>query len=141
MIQAIDTKNYITPIDTPDNILNKLEMAVLGPIRLAIFAPESEEIFVTHHIEMSEAMRLHENAQGIYSTQVEVFHKQKPYRYIIDRGSREHTGQLNKEQIEKVVEPILRIYIERLECMFFIHHADHSACIRNHEENKNTIEL
>ena len=136
MDQVMNNKNYIAPKDTPKTILDKLE-AVLGPVRLVIFAAESGEICMHHRIGRAEAEYLHENSHGIYTIRVEVFHKGKMYQYIIDRGSRDPTGLFDDAQIQKVIEPMLKAYIERMEQLYFVTHGDHSACIRQHEEKQN----
>ncbi len=136
-VQASDTKRYIRAIDTPQDILDKLEM-ILGPVRLVIIAAENEEICTHHNIGRSEAERLQEDSHGIRKIRAEVWHKERRDHYLIDRGSREDTSQFSKEQIDKIIEPILGIYIERLEYAFFSAHADHSACIRHHEEGEHT---
>lgn len=136
MDQVKNNKIYIAPKDTPKNILDKLE-AVLGPVRLVIIAAESGEICMHHRIGRAEAECLHENSHGIYTTRVDVFHKGKMYQYIIDRGSREPTPVFDDAQTKKVIEPMIKTYIERMEQLYFVTHADHSACIRQHEEKQN----
>ncbi|MBC7498840.1 hypothetical protein H7170_04325 [Candidatus Gracilibacteria bacterium] len=132
--QARDSKNYISKKDTPEGILEKLEIA-LGPVRLVIIATESGEICTHHHIERSEAERLQENSCGIRTLQTKVlFDKEKRYEYLIDRGSQDASGIFNTEQIRDIIEPILSIYIERLEYEYALAHADHDACIHQHEE-------
>ncbi len=136
MDQAMDNKSHISPKDTPKTILDKLE-AVLGPVRLVIIAAESGDICMHHRIDRAEAKCLQENSHGIYTTRVEVFHKGKMYQILIDRGSREPTSMFNDDQREKIIEPMLKSYIERMEHISFVTHADHSACIRQHEEKQN----
>jgi hypothetical protein len=135
MDQAKDTENSITAIDTPHDILVSLENT-LGPIRLVIIATESGAICSHHHIGLTGAEDLRSHSPDIYTTQVEVFHKNKTYQYIIDRGSSETTSQFTREQRDTIIDPILRIYIERLEYAFFSAHADHGACIRQYEERE-----
>lgn len=65
---------------------------------------------------------------------MEVFHKQKKYKILIDRGSRESTSQFSEDQIKYIIKPILSNYIQRLEYVFFSDHADHGLCIRQNEE-------
>ena len=139
MEQATDTEKYIKSTDTPKDILMSLE-AALGPVRLVIIAAESGEICIHHRIGRARAECLQEHSHGIHTTQVEVFHKEKTYHYIIDRGSREPTSMFDDAQIQKVIEPMLRTYIQKMEHLSFVTHADHSACIRLHEEKQNTGE-
>ena len=136
MYQAMDNKSHIATKDTPQDILNKLE-AVLGPVRLVIIAGESGEICMHHRIGRAGAQCLLENSHGIYTTRVEVFHEKKTYQIIIDRGSREPTSMFDDAQIKKVIKPMLRAYIQKMEHLSFVTHADHSACIRLHEEKQN----
>jgi hypothetical protein len=135
--QASDTKNYIKKNDTPQDILDKLEIAV-GPVRLMIIAGANGEICTHHRIGKIEAMRLQDDSYGIRPIQTEVWHKERDYQYIIDRGSGEATSQFDKDQLQQIIEPMIKIYIERLERTYFSSHADHGACIRNHEERENT---
>jgi hypothetical protein len=135
--QAKDTGNYIGTTDTPHDVLVNLERAI-GPIRLVIIPLESGTICGHHHIGLTGAEDLRSDSPNIHTTQVEVFHKKKTYQYIIDRGSNEISSQFTREQRDTIIEPILRIYIERLEYAFFSAHADHGACIHQYEERENS---
>jgi hypothetical protein len=130
---ASDTKNSIKKTDTPQDILDKLEM-VVGPVRLLIIAGESGEIISHHNIERSEAEHLQDGSHGICTIWAGVFDRQRSYQYLIDRGSREGTSQFTDAERTKIIEPIVQIYIERLERTYFSVHADHGAYIREHEE-------
>jgi hypothetical protein len=90
-----------------------------------------------HRIERVEAERLQEHSQGIHTTEAEVFHKGKTYQYIIDRGSRESTSMFSKDQIKNIIVPMIKIYIEKMEQLYFVTHGDHSAYIRHHDEKQN----
>ncbi len=112
-----DIQNYAH--DTPGNLLERIEN-LFGPVRLLILSKKSDEIITRHRIGLPEATFLKNTSKYIHSLTVYIFDKPVEYRVIMDYGSDEWWNQFEEGFWKNIIQPLLRIYIERIEEVLFI---------------------